>query len=143
MHGAFAKLACNFVFVDSLSKIYTETTEIGDMEDELHKSMTSHDSPFKGKSTVGCHHLLRKLRLGGSDIDYISFVIMDERFLEDDTVLLVYALDEEGEVGEVRSLRASSEIVDGRLLGYLDGEFCSFDEDLEAVGRTEDGVLRV
>jgi hypothetical protein len=68
---------------------------------------------------------------------------MDERSLEDDTVLLVNALDNEGREGEVRSIRASFEIVHWRLLGYMDGEFYSMDEDLEAVKGTEDGVLRV
>jgi hypothetical protein len=137
------QIQCHFVFVDSLSEIYTEETEIGTMRDEQQQSITSPDSPFKGKSPSECHQILRQLRLGTSDIDHTSFVIMDERSLDDDTVLLVNALDNEGREGEVRSIRASFEIVHWRLLGYMDGEFYSMDEDLEAVKGTEDGVLRV
>ena len=134
---------CHFVFIDSFSETYTEETEPGTMEDEQNKPVTSPDSPFKGKSPAECHQLLRQLRIGKSDVDYTSFVIMDERSLRDDTVLLVNALDEEGQGGEVRSIRASFEVVHWRLLGYMDGEFYSVEEDLEAVDRTEDGVLRV
>lgn len=134
-------MSCNFVFVDSVSETYMDTTEIGDMEDELNKSMTSPDSPFKGKSPEECYQLLRQLRLGTSDIDHALFVIMDERSLTDDTVFLVDARDVD-QGGEVRSIRASFEIVDGRLLGYMDGEFYSIDEDLETIEGTQDGVLR-
>jgi hypothetical protein len=137
------QMQCHFVFVDSLSEIYTEETEPGTMEDERNKLITSPDSPFKGKSPAQCHRLLRQLRIGKSDIDHTSFVIMDERSLADDTVLLVNAMDDEGQGSQVRSIRAGFEIVHWRLLGYMDGEFFSMDEDLEAVGRTEDGVLRV
>jgi hypothetical protein len=134
---------CHFAFIDSLSEIYTDSTEIGTMEDERKKSVTSPDSPFKGKSPVECYRLLRALRLEtSSDIDYNSFIVMDERSLADDTVLLVSA-SEDGQEGEVRSFRVSFEIVHWRLLGYMDGEFFSFDEDLEAATGTEDGVLRV
>jgi len=83
------------------------------------------------------------MRFAGSDVDYTCFVVMDERSLEDDTVLLVNVLDGEGKEGEVRFFRASFEIVDTRLLGYLDGEFFGFERDLEAVRGTEDGVLRI
>lgn len=52
---------CLFVFVDSLAEICTAETEIGDMEDEQNKTMTSPDSPFKGKTPVECHQLPRQL----------------------------------------------------------------------------------
>ena len=135
-------MLCHFVFVDNLSEIYTEETEPGTMEDENNKLDTAPDSPFKGKTLAESHQMLRQLRLGTSDIDHTSFVIMDERSLTDDTVLLVNALDNEGEEGQLRSIRVSFEIVHWRLLGYMDGEFYSMDEDLEAVKWTEDGVLR-
>ena len=135
-------MLCHFVFVDNLSEIYTEETEHGTMEDEHNKLITKPDSPFKGKTPAECHRLLRQLRLGTSDIDHTSFVIMDERSLTDDTVLLVNTLDNEGEEVQLRSIRVIFEIVHWRLLGYMDGEFYSMDEDLEAVKWTEDGVLR-
>ena len=136
------QMLCHFVFVDYLSEIYTEETEPGTMEDEHNKLITKPDSPFKGKTPAECHRLLRQLRLGTSDIDHTSFVIMDERSLTDDTVLLVNTLDNEGEEVQLRSIRVIFEIVHWRLLGYMDGEFYSMDEDLEAVKWTEDGVLR-
>ena len=135
-------MLCHFVFVDNLSEIYTEETEPGTMEDEHNKLITKPDSPFKGKTPAECHRLLRQLRLGTSDIDHTSFVIMDERSLTDDTVLSVNTLDNEGEEVQLRSIRVIFEIVHWRLLGYMDGEFYSMDEDLEAVKWTEDGVLR-
>ena len=135
-------MLCHFVFVDNLSEIYTEETEPGTMEDEHNKLITKPDSPFKGKTPAECHRLLRQLRLGTSDIDHTSSVIMDERSLTDDTVLLVNTLDNEGEEVQLRSIRVIFEIVHWRLLGYMDGEFYSMDEDLEAVKWTEDGVLR-
>ena len=135
-------MLCHFVFVDNLSEIYTEETEPGTMEDEHNKLITKPDSPFKGKTPAECHRLLRQLRLGTSDIDHTSFVIMDERSLTDDTVLLVNTLDNEGEEVQLRSIRVIFEIVHWRLLGYMDGEFYSMDEDLEAVKWSEDGVLR-
>ena len=135
-------MLCHFVFVDNLSEIYTEETEPGTMEDEHNKLITKPDSPFKGKTPAECHRLLRQLRLGTSDIDHTSFVIVDERSLTDDTVLLVNTLDNEGEEVQLRSIRVIFEFVHWRLLGYMDGEFYSMDEDLEAVKWTEDGVLR-
>lgn len=94
------QLLCHFVFIDSLTQTYTTETEIGDMEDEQHRTITSTYSPFKNKSPFECHQLLRQLRRDGSDIDYYSFVIMDERSLTDETVLLVNA-PWEGKEGEV------------------------------------------
>lgn len=108
---------CHFVFVDSLTQIYTDETEIGDVEDEQNRTFTSPDSPFKGKSPEECYQLLRQLRCNGSDVDYCSFVVMDERSLTDDTVHLVNAPGE-GEEGEVQSVRVVFEIAHWRLSGY-------------------------
>jgi len=134
------QLMCHFVLVDSLTELYTNETEIGDMEDEQNRTITSPDSPFKEKTLVECHQLLRQLRRDGSDVDYCSFVIMDERSLGDDTVLLVNA-PREGEEGEVQSIRVSFEIASWKLSGY---EMAMMDmgEDGVVAERTEDGVLR-
>ena len=134
------QLMCHFVFVDSLTDIYTDETEIGDMEDEQNRTVTSPDSPWKGKSPIECHRLLRESRLNGSDIDYCSFVIMDERSLSDDTVLLVNAPGE-GELGEVQSIRVAFEITHWRLSGYSMA-MMDMAEDRAVAERTEDGVLR-
>lgn len=134
------QLMCHFVFVDSLTDIYTDETEIGDMEDEQNRTVTSPDSPWKGKSPTDCHQLLRQSRLNGSDIDYCSFVIMDERSLSDDTVLLLNAPGE-GELGEVQSIRVAFEIAHWRLSGYSMA-MMDMAEDRAVAERTEDEVLR-
>jgi hypothetical protein len=134
------QLMCHFVFIDSLTQIYTDETEIGDMEDELNKTITSPDSPFKDKSPTECHQLLRQLRLDGSDIDYCSFVIMDEGSLTDETVLLVNAPGE-GEEGEVQSIRVAFEIAHWKLSGYCMA-MMDMGEDRKIAEGMEDGVLR-
>jgi len=134
------QLMCHFVFIDSLSETYTDETEIGDMEDEQNKTISSPDSPFKFKSPTECHQLLRQLRRDGSDIDYCSFVIMDERSLTDDTVLLVNAPGE-GEEGGVQSIRVVFEIAHWKLSGYFMA-MMDMGEDRKVAERSEDGVLR-
>lgn len=134
------QLMCHFVFVDSLEDIYTDETEIGDMEDEQNRTVTSPDSPFKNKSPSDCHELLRQLRHNGSDIDYCSFVIMDERSLTDETVLLVNAPGE-GEEGEVQVLRVAFEIAHERLGVYFVAE-ADMSEDRVVAEGTDDGILR-
>jgi hypothetical protein len=131
---------CHFVFVDDLTQTYTVETEIGDKEDEQNRTITSPDSPFKNKSPYECHQLLRQLRRNGSDIDYCSFVIMDERSLTDETVLLVNAPAEDDE-GEVQCLRVSFEIAHERLGVYFVAE-ADMSEDRVVAEGTEDGVLR-
>lgn len=131
---------CHFVFVDSLTQTYTDETEIGDMEDEQHRTVTSPDSPFKGKSPAECHQMLCQLRRDGSDVDYCSFVIVDERALTDETVLLVVAPGE-GEEGEVQTVRAAFEIAHWRLSGYSMA-MMDMGEDRAVAEGTEDGVLR-
>jgi hypothetical protein len=134
------QLMCHFVFIDSLTEIYTDETEIGDMEDEQNRTVTSPDSPFKGKSPAECHQLLCQLRRNGSDIDFCSFIIMDERSLADDTVLLVNA-PEESETGEVQCIRVAFEIASWKLSGYK-MVMMNMAEDRVLAERTEDGVLR-
>ena len=131
---------CHFVFVDSLTQSYTDDTEIGDMEDEQNRTFTSPDSPFKGKSPEECYQLLRQLRCNGSDVDYCSFVVMDERSLTDDTVLLVNA-PVEGEEGEVQSVRVAFQIAHWRLSGYSMA-MMDMGEDRVVAEGTDDGVLR-
>lgn len=134
------QLMCHFVFVDSLTQIYTDETEIGDIEDEQNRIVTSPDSPFKDKSPEECHQMLCQLRRDGSDVDYCSFVVMDERSLTDETVLLVNAPGE-GEEGEVQSVRVAFEIAHWRLSGYSMA-MMDMSEDRAVVEGTADGVLR-
>lgn len=138
------QLLCHFVLIDNLTETYDHETEIGDMEDEQNRTITSPDSPFKNKTPAECQRLLFQLRQEtDSDIDYTSFVIMDERSLQDDTVLLVLADDGEA-VGDdgICSIRVSFEIAQWRLSGYMIGDLDPGEDKWTAEERTEDGVLR-
>lgn len=134
----------HFVLIGNLTETYTTETEIGDMEDEQDRTITSPDSPFKNKTPVQCQRLLFQLRQQtNSDIDYTSFVIMDERSLRDDTVLLVIADDGESvEDHQICSIRVSFEIAQWRLSGYMIGDLDPGEDKWTAEERTEDGVLR-
>lgn len=124
----------NIVFVDSLTAAYTEPSELGSNE------ASSAASPFKGKTTHECYILLQQLRQqSGSDIDYEHFAIMDERSLEDDTLLLAEAPLEEG--GEAQSVRAAFELANSRLMVYLAGDTDVL-EDQDKAQRASDRVLR-
>ncbi|GAB7330243.1 hypothetical protein MBLNU13_g01897t2 [Cladosporium sp. NU13] len=73
----------SFVFVDDPSTIYAEKNDVGE-------NTSSQANPsFKNKSADECWLLLRQMREAGSNIDYESFVIIDDRTLQDDTVLVV------------------------------------------------------
>ena len=88
----------------------------------------------------------------GSDIDYQSFVILDERYLRDGTALMVEALcaDEDGEDRSdevegirglnIQSLRAEPQLVNQRFLLYRADT--DMDEDRMWAKHSEDGVLR-
>lgn len=94
--------------------------------------------PFEGKQPRECYRLLLQLRTEtDSDVDFASFVVLDERSTKDDTVLLV-SVDEETE--EMRSVRVAFEIAHWLLLGLMDDPL---DEDLiRKADEAEDGGLR-
>ncbi|PSK53874.1 GTP-binding protein rho4 [Elsinoe australis] len=124
----------SFVIVDSLTGSYMEEMEPGGDES------TSSTSPFKGKSPYECSQLLKQLRRDtGSDIDYNSFIIMDERTLRDNTILIVEE-PEEADGGASNSVRATFELASNLLL-YLSGKSSAY-EQRELAETTEDGVLR-
>ena len=126
---------CHLVFVDSVTKTYNDKLEIG------MSRPSSTTSPFKGKTPQDCYQLLRQLCTETeSDIDYTSFVIMDDRSIEDDTVLLVSAPREDWQ-GEILSVRAAFEVAYHRFLGY-DMGYMSIEEDQALAEEAHDGVLR-
>ncbi|KAK5692279.1 hypothetical protein LTR17_025408, partial [Elasticomyces elasticus] len=124
-------------------------------------------SPFQNKSPHECAVLLRRLwQETGSDINFEYFVILDERSLEDDTVLMVEAIrtdeydsddgadeydsdDDTAAAAEgnpqalkIQTLRAEMGIVNSRFLFYL--VEIDMREDIERLEEegVEDGVLR-
>lgn len=119
------------VFVDDLSKTYSEEAEIGE-EPALS------EAPFRDKSPKECCQMLRAIK---TDISCLSFVIMDDRSLRDDTVLLV---SESPETDQLEHIRADFELAYKRLRRYEDEELFddNVDNDQAVVKATKDGVLR-
>ena len=118
------------VFVDSLDGKYDQESEIGE------NIASNPASPFKGKTPEKCALLLQQLRRNGADIAFEHFVIMDQRSLEDETVLLV-----EADGGEVAFVRAPFDLAYARLLTYAMGDG-SASGDRMVAEKTPDGVFR-
>ena len=122
------------VFVDSLDEMYDEPSVRPVTEP------SSSNSPFKSKNTHECYLLLKELRENGADIDYGRFVIMDDRSMEDDTVLIAEEpIDEES---EAESVRATFEVASVALLCYRAGNF-GVEDHREEAEREEDGVFQM
>lgn len=124
----------NIVFMDSLKATYTDE----DVPTLGNNAASSATSPFMGKNASECYQILEQLsQADGSSINPEPFAILDERSLQDDTVLLCEA----GEEG-VRSVRAAFAITECRLLQYF-GADAGVGEDQETAAGTPDGVLRI
>jgi len=133
-----AQLDHFFVFVDNSSTIYATKSDVGE------NSPSQPDSSFKGKSADECWLLLRAMREAGSDIDYESFVIIDDRTIQDDTVLVVMKellTDNEAAQATNAEVRMSSELASFQLGCWVagEGDIC---EDIVKSQRHADGVLR-
>lgn len=116
------------------------------MENKYGKVMTSATSPYKSKTPLECYHLLvQSIREMGSQLHYINFVIMDERSLTDDTVLLVLADDfYEGRGDpEIIAFRVTFEIAQSLLIAYFDGEFRDPQQDQVAANQAVNKVFTV
>jgi hypothetical protein len=128
-----------FVFVDSIDDYYDKASEtpIEDGSDP--------NSPFIGNTPQECHQLLLKLREDTeSEIMTNFFAIMDERSIQDDTVLLVCAqrdLGGEHEVLAMPTIRATFQASGTALILYETGH-SSVEEDAERAAREEDNVYR-
>lgn len=121
----------NVVFMDSLKASYTDedVPTLGDNS----ASLTT--SPFMGKNASECYEILERLaQQEGSSINPEPFAILDQRSMQDGTVLLCEA----GEDG-VRSVRASFAVTENRLLRYFAAD-AGVDEDREMAAGTG-GVL--
>lgn len=127
------------VFVDSVSHCYSEISETPV------ESGSDPNSPFIGKSPQECHQLLSKLQEDTeSDITSDFFMIMDERSMQDDTVLLVSVTgerDEETGGRELLTLRATFEVSAKELVLYSIGHW-TIEEDAERAADEADNVYR-
>lgn len=126
------------VFVDNSSTIYATKNDVGE------NTPSEANPSFKNKSADECWLLLRAMREDGSNIDYESFVIIDDRTLQDDTVLVVVKellTEDEAAQATNAEVRMSFEIASFRLGCYLaaEGDIC---EDIVKSQRHADGVLR-
>ncbi|KAH0351988.1 hypothetical protein KCU81_g2116, partial [Aureobasidium melanogenum] len=127
------------VFVDDLTNYYD------DISSPPVESASNPHSPFINKRPQKCHNLLLKLREETeSEITTEFFMIMDQRSMRDDTVLLVSVTgdrDEETGVREALTLRASFEVSARELMLYSIGHW-TIEEDVERVLGQEDDVYR-
>lgn len=121
----------NFVFVDSIDEYYDEPSLVPV------QGPSNPDSPFIGKSPQECHQLLAKLCADTeSELLIHQFMIMDERSIQDDTVLLV-SVDENSDTS---SVRATFETSASALVCYLTGHSSPNTDAYHAV--ETDGVYR-
>jgi hypothetical protein len=128
----------DFVFVDDSSTTYAEKNDVGE------NTPSQPNSSFKNKSSHECWLLLRAMREAGSNIDYESFVIIDDRTLQDDTVLVVVKellTEDEAAQATNAEVRMSLELASFRVGCWLaaEGDIC---EDVVKSQRHADGVLR-
>jgi hypothetical protein len=124
----------NIVFMDSLKATYIDE----DVPELGNNSASLATSPFMSKNASECYDILEQLsQQEGSSINPEPFAILDERSMQDDTVLLC-------EVGEdaIRSVRAAFAVTESRLLQYFSAD-AGVAQDQESAAGTEDGVLRV
>lgn len=123
------------VFVDDLSRVYDE-------EDGLGYNKDSTSTPFTGKTPYQCWLMLQKI-LEENEGCYFSdtiFGILDERSLEDGTLLLVEEPAEE-DGGEAYSVRAVFEMCETQMSLWVGGKNTVYEAN-ERVRNTNDGVLR-
>lgn len=114
------------------------------MENKYDKTMTSADSPYKSKTPLECYYLLvESIREMGSQLDYTNFVVMDERSLTDDTVLLVVADDfyEGRGDSEIIAFRVTFEVAESLLIAYFDGQFRDPKQDQLVAHQAVNGVF--
>jgi len=122
----------NVVFMDSLKASYTDE-DVPTLGNNIPSSPTS---PFLGKNASECYQILEQLASQeGSSINPEPFAILDERSMQDDTVLLCEA----GEEG-VRCVRAAFAVAECRLLQYFAAD-AGVEED-QATAAGTGGVLQ-
>jgi hypothetical protein len=124
----------NFAFVDSIDDYYDGPTQMSV------ESASNPLPPSIGKSPLECSQMLQRLcKETESNLIENYFIIMDERSIRDDTVLLVSAGDDED--WPLHSVRASFKAWAERLVCYFTGHI-GIKEDAEDAAENANGVLR-
>ncbi|CAD0089627.1 unnamed protein product, partial [Aureobasidium mustum] len=124
------------VFVDDVSRVY------GVEDEDPNVDTDSTSAPFAEKSAYECWLMLKDM-LEKNDANCFSddiFAVLDERSLEDGTLLLVEEPEEE-DGGEASSVRAMFEMCETQMLLWVAGKNTVYEAN-ERVKQTEDGVLR-
>ena len=120
----------DFVFVDRIDHCYDQPSTYPV------EAQSNPNSPFISKTPEECSQLLLKL-CEDTDSEIIPHycMIMDERSLQDDTVLLVSA----GIEAPVETVRATFGASAQAIVLYLTGHR-GIEEDIESAEQEEDGV---
>jgi hypothetical protein len=122
----------NFVFVDRMDHHYTEQSEIPIEED------SNSDSPFINKSPEEISKMLVKLCEDTKpELMYMYIIVMDERTLRDDTVLLVVKVPD----SPLEMVRAAFEPSAQSIILYHTGHR-GIEEDREMAAENKDNVYR-
>ena len=118
------------VFVDSIHEDYDK----GYLEDVYEAS--SPDSPFIGKTPEECAALLKELHANTNlHMNLDAFAMMDERSMDDDTLLVVSAKDGCADV------RAEFSMAIATMMCWMTGYLTVY-EDIDSARNTKDDVLR-
>ncbi|KAH0191224.1 hypothetical protein KCV03_g6354, partial [Aureobasidium melanogenum] len=123
------------VFIDDLSRVYDEDDGLGYNKDSI-------SAPFAGKTAYECWLMLKRI-LAENEGSYFAddmFAILDQRSLEDNTLLLVEEPEEE-DGGEAHSVRAVFQMCETQMALWTAGK-TTVTEAKERAQTTEDGVLQ-
>lgn len=125
----------DIVFIDYLSRVYTRPNKFGENADSIF-------APFAGKGSYECSIALKRMSEGPdpSNLDYDMFAVLDERSLEDGSVLLVPE-PEVGDGGEGHPVRVIFDMLKSQVLMWTAGKTTVI-EDRERAKGTVDGILR-
>ena len=119
-----------FVFVDSMHKDYNQEPP------EPIEQASSSTSPFIGLTPPECYTLLKELHATTkSNFDLNRFGIMDDRSMEDDTVLIVDPKT------EYLSVRVEFALAMTAMFCWETGH-STVQEDIDTARETRDNVLR-
>ncbi|KAM3420563.1 hypothetical protein BST61_g3825 [Cercospora zeina] len=91
-----------FIFLDETTSVHSNGTKVGDWTQP-----SSAHSPFIGKSPMECYLLLRQLISDtASDINHEHFAIVDERTLQDGSIMLIDGPWDKGAPAAIQYWRA-------------------------------------
>ena len=126
----------DFAFIDRMDHRYDEPSESPITAD------SNPDSPFIGKSAQEVSQMLRKLcEDTGSEIMVWYIIIMDERTLRDDTVLLTADDGDAMDGQEIETVRATFEVAADEVVLFHTGHR-GIEEDQWKAEKDKDGVFR-